>query len=56
MTNVEVYIDEVHAGKATHVEGPLFVRSWDPVRYKRGVHAIRVVAQVKYSLTCFETI
>ena len=46
VTNVEVFIDEVHAGKAKHEEGPLYVLSWRPEKYSRGLHAIRVVVQV----------
>ena len=46
VTNVEVYIDEIHAGKAVHSEGPLYVLPWIPEQYKTRVHSIRVVAQV----------
>ena len=46
VTNVEVYIDEVHAGKAKHEEGPLYVVSWRPEKYSEGLHSIRVVVQV----------
>ena len=46
ITNIEVYIDEIHAGKARHEEGPLYTVSWRPEKYAQGLHYIRVVVQV----------
>lgn len=46
VTNIEVYIDEVHIGKAKPAEGPLYVLPWRPDKYSKGVHSIRVVVQV----------
>ena len=46
VTNIEIYIDEIHAGKAVHSEGPLYVLPWKPDLYKTGLHSIRVVVQV----------
>ena len=46
ITNIEVYIDEIHAGKARHEEGPLYTVSWRPEKYAQDLHFIRVVVQV----------
>ena len=55
VTNIEVYIDEVHAGKAKHAEGPLYVLSWRPEKYSQGLHSIRVVVQVISKFCAFLT-
>lgn len=44
---VEVFINSVQLGQASHVKGPLFTLPWKPKIYSSGLHNIRV--QVKDS-------
>ena len=47
--NVNVYIDNVHIGKAYRANDanvPLFLLKWDPNKYLKNIHTIRIVVEV----------
>ncbi|XP_069117424.1 transmembrane protein 62-like isoform X1 [Argopecten irradians] len=45
ITTADVYIDDVYVGSAHHIEGPLFALPWQPLKYGKGIHKLRVVVQ-----------
>ncbi|XP_070577648.1 transmembrane protein 62-like [Ptychodera flava] len=45
ITSVAIEINDEHLGQAQHVEGPLYVLSWEPTQYSVGLHKISVTAK-----------
>ena len=46
VTNVEVYIDGTHVGRAEQAKGPLYTLPWDPESFSTGLHTLRVQVKV----------
>ena len=49
--SVKITIDGVEFGEAKHVKGPLYVRKWDPVKYRDGLHTLRVHVLVRIKVS-----
>ena len=45
---VKVKVDEFDLGRATHVDGPLFVLPWKAKDFSTGIHQIEVHVKVKW--------